>query len=79
MTRIIKTYINSGVLIAVYQGNNKVSIKAVNILDEENRQLISSDFVKLEVLSKALYHRQQEEIQFYQGFFASCSVCGQII
>lgn len=74
MTRIIKTYIDSGVLISAYQGNNEVSIKAVNLLDQENRQLISSDFVKLEVLSKAIYHRQQEEIQFYQGFFASCPV-----
>lgn len=73
MTKI-KTYIDSGVLISAYRGIDQVSMKAVNFLDEENRQLISSPFVKLEVLSKAIYHKQQEEIEFYEGFFASCSV-----
>lgn len=68
-----KTYIDSGVLIAVARASEKMATKALAILDDPNRELISSPFVKLEVLSKAIYHRQQEEIEFYEGFFASCS------
>lgn len=69
-----RTYIDSGVLIAVARTSEEMMEKALEILDARDRIMVSSDFVKLEVLSKAIYHRQQEEIQFYQGFFASCSV-----
>ncbi len=28
--------------------------------------------MKLEVLSKAVYHKQQEEVLFYETFFEAC-------
>jgi predicted nucleic acid-binding protein len=34
----------------------------------------SSCFVRLEVLAKAKYHHQQDEVEFYQRFFVSCSL-----
>lgn len=69
---LIKTYLDSGVLISAYQGIDEVATKATEYLDEENRQFISSPFVKLEVLAKATYHKQQREVEFYETFFASC-------
>ena len=68
----IKTYIDSCVLIAAWRGLDEVAVKAITILDEENRQFIVSPFVELEVLAKAIYYKQTEEISFYETFFASC-------
>lgn len=68
-----KTYIDSGVLIAVTRASHEMTAKALEILDDPYREFSSSVFVKLEVLSKATYHKQQEELAFYEAFFASCS------
>lgn len=69
---MIKTYLDSGVLIAAARGIDTVSLIALSILDDEQRQFCSSCFVRLEVLAKAKYHQQQVEIDFYQSFFNSC-------
>lgn len=69
-----KTYIDSGVLIAVARASNEMTTKAILILDDPEREFASSAFVKLEVLSKAIYHKQQEEVKVYEGFFESCSL-----
>jgi predicted nucleic acid-binding protein len=69
---MIKTYLDSGVLIAVARGNDTISLKAIAILDDDQRQFCSSCFVRLEILAKAKYHKRQAEIEFYQSFFKSC-------
>lgn len=66
-----KTYIDSGVLIAAFQGIQSVSIKANQILNDENREFASSQFVKLEVLPKANFNKQEDEAEFYETFFSA--------
>lgn len=66
-----KTYIDSGVLIAAFQGIQLVSIKANQILNDENREFASSQFVKLEVLPKANFNKQEDEVEFYETFFSA--------
>lgn len=68
-----KTYIDSGVLITAFRGVQSASIKANTILNDRNREFVSSQFVKLEVLPKAIYHNQQNEVEFYETFFAAVS------
>ncbi|MBR8838850.1 MAG: PIN domain-containing protein [Stigonema ocellatum SAG 48.90 = DSM 106950] len=68
-----KTYIDSGVLITTFQGVQSASIRANTILNDGNREFVSSQFVKLEVLPKAIYHNQLDEVQFYETFFAAVS------
>ncbi len=70
---MIKSYLDSGVLIAAARGTNIVSSKAILILDDNQRQFCSSCFVRLEILAKAQYHQQQNEIEFYNSFFSSCT------
>lgn len=64
-----KTYLDSGVLISAFQGIDSVSIKANQIINDENREFVSSCFVQLEVLPKAVFNQQQDEIEFYETFF----------
>lgn len=39
------------------------------LLDDDRRSFASSDFVRLEVLPKPLFHKRQEEAAFYGAFF----------
>ncbi len=71
---LIKTYIDSGVLITFFRGSDELVLKAATIIDAPNRVFASSIFVKLEVLSKAIYHKQQDEVKFYETFFEACQI-----
>lgn len=71
---MIKTYLDSGVLIAASRGIDLESLKAISILDSNEREFCSSCFVRLETISKATYHKQQDEVNFYESFFASCNI-----
>lgn len=65
-----RTFIDSGVLIAAARGTDAVSLKARAVLTDANRQFISSDFMRLEVLPKPIYFKRAAEVAFYQAFFA---------
>lgn len=65
----IRTFIDAGVLIAAAQGNSELSERAMNILEDPEREFVSSPFVQLEVLPKAKYHKNEEEAEFYETFF----------
>jgi predicted nucleic acid-binding protein len=69
MASPIRTFLDSGVLIAAYRGSPPVLAAAVNILNDTNRLFFSSAFVRHEVSPKALYNRKQDEYRFYQGYF----------
>ncbi|WP_246844020.1 PIN domain-containing protein, partial [Hydrocoleum sp. CS-953] len=71
---IIKTYIDSGVLIQAYRGETYIGIKAQEILDDLQREYATSSFVKLEVLSKAIYFQNLAEVNFYETFFTGCTI-----
>lgn len=49
--------------------DSQVSLQALLILDEPDRQFASSPFVQLETLPKSIYQRQITEQDFYQTFF----------
>ena len=65
----IRTFLDSGVLIAAYKGSPSIEASAINILDDPNRVFLSSPFVRHEVSPKALYNRQEDEYRFYQTYF----------
>lgn len=64
-----RTFLDSGVLIAAARGTDEMALRALEVLDDPNRAFISSIFVKLEVLPKAVYNGFEEEARFYESFF----------
>ena len=66
---MIRTYLDAGVLIAAARGKAPLATKALDILDDPNRQFVSSVFLKLEVLPKAVYHKNTSEVEFYEAVF----------
>ena len=69
MTRPIRTFLDSGVLIAAYKGSPAVGDAASKIVDDPNRLFLSSPFVRHEVSPKALYNRQQDEYRSTRSTF----------
>jgi predicted nucleic acid-binding protein len=66
---LIRTFIDSGVLIAAATGTDDVAAKALEVLDDPKRRFTTSDLVRLEVLPKAIYHGNQAEADFYEEYF----------
>ncbi|RUT07717.1 hypothetical protein DSM106972_019770 [Dulcicalothrix desertica PCC 7102] len=63
-------YIDSGVLLSATDGTSRIAEKALQVLGDSNRKFASSQFVKLEVIPKAVYNKQTEESEFYEEFFS---------
>lgn len=72
--RKIRTFVDSGVLIAAARGDNEQSERAFSILDDPAREFVSSEFVKLECLPKSVYNRRFHEAEFYNEFFSNATI-----
>jgi len=66
-----KTYLDAGVLIAAVRGRDEVAARAMQVLDDPDREFVSSAFLKLEILPKAVYGKRQTEVEFYETFFTA--------
>ncbi len=66
-----RTFLDAGVLIAAIRGSPVPIERALGVINEPQRVFIASDFVRLEVLPKPLYFRQQHEVDFYEAYFAA--------
>ena len=73
-TPFMKTYLDSGVLIMAFRAEAVASLRAMQILDDANREFVTSPFVKLETLPKAQYQQQQEEVAFYETYFKAVRI-----
>jgi hypothetical protein len=68
------SFIDARVLIDASRGDSEQSKNAISVLDDPSREFISSLFVKLEVLPKAVYNKKKHEAEFYNAFFDSVSL-----
>ena len=67
------TFLDAGVLIAAARGKPEIADKAIAIIDDPNRSFAASEYVRLEVLPKALFNKRNEEASFYEEFFRAVS------
>jgi hypothetical protein len=64
-----RTYIDANILIAAFQGEEPVALRALQVLDDPERNLVVSDFLRLEVLPKPVFHKRFEEVEFMNAIF----------
>lgn len=65
----LRTFVDAGVLIEAARGIGAEHERAMRLLDDERREFVASNFLKLEVLPKPLYYKQATEAAFYEVFF----------
>ena len=66
---MIRTYLDSGVLIEGVRGLPVVGRSVYDLLEDPEREFVASVFLRLEILPKAIYHRAAVEADFYQQYF----------
>ena len=65
-----RTFLNADMLIAAARGTGVIAVHAHAILDDPERVFVTSDYLPMEVLPKALYYRQSQEVLLYERFFS---------
>lgn len=71
------TFVDAGVLIAAARGGSIQARRAMDILDDPERQFASSPFLRLEVLPQALFNKRTAEAAFYEVLVEHCDVEGR--
>jgi predicted nucleic acid-binding protein len=66
---MIRTFIDTGVLITAARGSDSTLQTALDILHDPDREFACSPFLKLELLPKAIYNKRQPEVAFYEAYF----------
>lgn len=67
----LRTFIDSGVFLAAFKAGGELAENALAVLGDPERQFVSSDFVRLELLPKPVCYGNDSERLFYETFFAS--------
>jgi len=65
----IRTFVDSGVLIIAARGSGESAHDALAILDDPDREFVSSFFIRLEVIPKPSYFNRESELSFYNNLF----------
>jgi predicted nucleic acid-binding protein len=67
---LIRTFLDAGILIAAVRGREEEAARALAILEDPERRFITSVFLRMEVLPKAIYHQRPAEAALYERYFA---------
>ncbi|MDD4964915.1 MAG: PIN domain-containing protein [Gallionella sp.] len=72
----ILTFLDTGVLLSAFRGEDALAQAAFAVIDDADREFVVSIFLKLELLPKASFNKNEDEIAFYNDYFnaASCMV-----
>ena len=65
-----RTFLDAGILIAAVRGREEEAARALAILEDSERRFITSVFLRMEVLPKAIYHQRLAEAALYERYFA---------
>ncbi|MGH7991670.1 MAG: PIN domain-containing protein [Limisphaerales bacterium] len=70
----MKTFLDSNVLLAGWKGQETDALAAIQIMEDNRRQFFSSEMVKLELLPKAVFFKNHQEIKFYNEHFSKAKI-----
>jgi predicted nucleic acid-binding protein len=70
---MILTFCDAGVLIAAARAVGRDGERAVQFLEQPNRSFLTSPFVHLEVLPKAVFYKKRLERSFYERYFMNAT------
>ena len=73
----IRTFVDTNVLIAAFHDQGATGDAAEKLLADPNREFVASDIVRLELLPKPDYFKQQPALSFYEDFFTN--FCAEVL
>ena len=66
---MIRTFLDSGIVLAAARAAGRDQERALQILEDANRAFVTSPFIHLELVPKAIYHKKRLERTFYEEYF----------
>lgn len=73
--RMRRTYLDSGVLIELFQGRTRNASLALRILNDPQRVFLSCPFLDFELLPQAVVNRRHQEYEFYKSYLSKTERC----
>jgi predicted nucleic acid-binding protein len=68
----LKTFLDSGVLLTAWRGEPSPPVDAaLGIMADDEREFVTCENVKLELLPKAVFEKRRLEVEFYNEHFNS--------
>jgi len=64
----LKTFLDTGVLLNAWRGDD-LSVAALAVLSDDDREFYSSQMVRLELLPKPRFEKRKRELDFYAAHF----------
>lgn len=72
---MIRSFLDSGVLLAAVKSAERDREKALQLLEDPDRLFLTSPFVHLELVPKAVFHKKRLERDFYEVYFSRAEWC----
>jgi len=66
---MVRTFLDSGVLLSAARSLGRDREKALETLEDPHRKFLTSAFVHLELVPKAIFHKKRLERTFYDEYF----------
>ena len=66
---MVRTFLDSGVLLTAARALSRDRERALQVLEDPNRAFLTSPFVHLELVPKAIFHKKRLEKMFYDAYF----------
>jgi hypothetical protein len=66
---MVRTFLDSGVLLAAIRSLGHDRERALQILEDPDRAFLTSPFIHLELVPKAVFHKKRLEKAFYDEYF----------
>lgn len=70
----VRTYLDTCVVRAAYEADGDDGVRALELMDDPDREFVVSDILRLELLPVPTYERRAEESEFYERFFQAATV-----
>jgi predicted nucleic acid-binding protein len=61
---MISTFLDSGVLLTAWKGKDRA--RALAVMEDTEREFVTGQLVRLELIPKAVYHKQTAEARLYE-------------
>ncbi|MEX2172296.1 MAG: PIN domain-containing protein [Pirellulales bacterium] len=69
-----RTFLDANVLLLAFRGSGDKAVAASSLLNDESREFIASDMLRLELLPKPDFNKRPEEVRFFEAYFQYAEV-----
>lgn len=79
-----RTYLDSNILLSAWNGSAALHNETLAILNDADRDFVTTKLVELETVPHATHGKRAEEIAFYRDFFdtiavEACAICDDLV